>query len=133
MRVKAVQGELFTEAQPKLFTEAQPELKPIPLPVKRQPAPEPSQEPPVKIDLATDPGYQFALYRAWRSTALFFFGQRHAAVNGEAGELQEAIWYNVNKAGEVWRAWATVEPFKHTGFNCVCWECLFSQVGGDEY
>ncbi len=130
MRVKAVQGELFTQS----IAEAQPELKPIPLPVKYQPAPEPEpgQEQPVKIDLSLDRDHQFALYRAWRSTALFFFGQRHAAVNGEAKDLEAAIWYNVNKAGEVWRAWATVEPFKHTVLNCVCWECLFGQVGGDE-
>src|SRR5512136_1949824 len=107
MRVKAVQGELFTQS----IAEAQPKLEPIPLPVKYQPAPEPEpgQEQPVKIDLSLDRGYQFALYRAWRSTALFFFGQRHAAVNGEAKDLEAAIWHNVNKAGAVWRAWATGE------------------------
>jgi hypothetical protein len=69
--------------------------------------------------------YDFAVYRAWRNTAMYLLEQFK-----KTGEYLEGVWEAVNAAGEIWRPHSTLEPFSHRadGLDCVCLYCLIDNI-----
>jgi len=74
--------------------------------------------------------HQWANYRAWRSTVLFLIDQIDKGEETDEDSIRSA-WEAAEVAGEVWRPYATVEPFAHrAGLDCVCWGCLYDKLEG---